>query len=87
MGMEPRELEIGDVVQIDPSHNSDFFGGRLVVVTEPKPWGMQGYVHGLEKGMHLGFVRCKWEHMQYVGRATWMAARPSEAPGTTDEHS
>lgn len=40
------ELQPGDIVQLDPhtTHNP-LFAGRLLVVTEVKPWGVQGYVH------------------------------------------
>ena len=35
-------VEIGDIVQVDPS--KEVFGGTMVVVTEVKTWGVQGYV-------------------------------------------
>jgi hypothetical protein len=77
------ELQVGDVVQIAPSHD-DVFGGSLMVVTEPKGWGAQGYVNIPGRG--LAYYRCAWEHMELVGRAPWVmdrgdcieAARPQE---------
>lgn len=68
--MDKHTLEIGDIVQIDPSHD-EIFGGALMVVTEPKEWGAQGYVFGLGKGK--AFYRCAWEHMELVGKAVWMS--------------
>ncbi len=56
-------------MQIDPSHD-ETFGGALMVVTEPKEWGAQGYVFGLWKG--LAWYRCAWEHMELAGKAVWM---------------
>ena len=35
-------MEIGEIVQVNPSVET--FGGCLVVVTEVKSWGIQGYV-------------------------------------------
>lgn len=73
--MQKRELEKGDVIQIDPDHD-EVFGGHLMVVTEPKEWGAQGYCpvfpHDGEKG-GLAYYRCKFENMAFVGRALWMS--------------
>lgn len=72
--MDKRELEIGDVLQLNPNHK---FGGMLVVVTEPKSWGCQGYLmsaYDFEACKFKGkaFVRPTWEHMEYVGRLAWI---------------
>jgi len=38
-------VSVGDIVQVDPSDPSkEMFGGCMVVVTEVKSWGIQGYV-------------------------------------------
>lgn len=72
--MKPRELERGDVVQLDDTHN-ERFAACLMIVTEPKPWGAQGCVIGPDAPRSAQFyVRVEWEHMEYVGRATWMPA-------------
>lgn len=68
--MEKSELEIGDVVQIDPQADP-VFGGALMMVTEPKSWGAQGFVHGLDRGS--AFYRCKFENMEFVGKASWVS--------------
>ena len=36
------DLKVGDIVQVSPEN--ECFGGCMVVVTEPKTWGLQGYV-------------------------------------------
>ena len=77
--MKQRELKVGNVVQIDPEH-SPTFGACFMIVTEPKAWGAQGYVMVLpsidENGMHVlggrAYYRCKFEHMEFVGPATWI---------------
>lgn len=68
--MDKRELEVGDVVQIDPKHDT-VFGGCFMVVTEPKSWGAQGYCSspGLDG---LAYYRCKFENMEYIGKAEWV---------------
>ena len=68
--MNKQELSVCDIVQIDPAHD-DTFGGALMVVTEPKEWGAQGYVHGLGQGE--AYYRCGWAHMELVGKAIWIA--------------
>jgi hypothetical protein len=73
--MTPRDLEVGDVVQLSPDAGHAF-GGCFAQVTEPKPWGMQGFVAmPLERGKPPGqaFIRVRWEEMEFVGRATWVA--------------
>jgi hypothetical protein len=73
--MEKRELIEGDVVQLNPDHAK--FPGLLVVVTEPKSWGCQGYLlhqEDFEAVRYKGkaFVRPTWTDMEYVGRLHWM---------------
>jgi len=76
--MKKCELKIGDVVQIAPSHDP-LFGGHFMVVTEPKSWGAQGYVVMLDKDKGLAYYRCKFEHMEYVGKAIWINKSDSES--------
>jgi hypothetical protein len=66
--MEPKQLKIGDIVQINPDHDP-VFGRALMIVTEPKKFGAQGYMHGLDQG--LAFYRCSFENMELVGHAIW----------------
>lgn len=80
--MQPRELLVGEIVQIDPAWQNDrgkqWFGACLMVVTEPKPWGAQGYVQSVGvPGLH--FYRCTWEHMEPTGgRVVWLRLAPDE---------
>lgn len=70
------DLRAGDVVQIDPAHD-DVFGGCFMVVTEPKPWGAQGYCSSPgEKG--LAFYRVPHSAMDLIGRATWVSRHVCE---------
>ena len=76
--MQPRQLEVGEIVQIDPAHNDgrdeQWFGGCLMVVTEPKPWGAMGYVQSAGVPGQQ-FYRCKFEHMEPTGGgAHWIIA-------------
>lgn len=72
--MEERTLEVGDVVQINPEHD-ELFGGCFMMVTEPKSWGAQGVCLGPKAnglgGVGVAYYRCKWESMEYVGKAAW----------------
>lgn len=71
------DLKVGDVVQINPKHDP-LFGGHLMVVTEPKEWGAQGYCLPLELNPGLACYRCSFENMEYVGCATWVARLKGE---------
>lgn len=72
--MKKIELQVGDVVQLKPEHK---FGGMLVVVTEPKEFGCQGYLMSqfdikAVKFMGVAYVRPTFEDFEYVGRIVWM---------------
>lgn len=75
--MEAEQLEIGDIVQIQPE-SDPIFGAALMIVTEPKSWGAQGYVHVLGNSdavttfKGLAYYRCKFENMKKVGKAEWI---------------
>ena len=73
--MEPMELQIGDVLQLNPDYPK--FGGDLIVVTEPKSWGCQGYlmmktVKSACRFNGVAYLRPKFEDMEYVGKIKWL---------------
>ncbi|MCU1496040.1 MAG: hypothetical protein JWO62_3804 [Acidimicrobiaceae bacterium] len=69
--MDARELEVGEIVQIDPK--VERFGACFMTITEPKPWGAQGYVQNAG-GEGQAYYRCKFEHMEPTGgKAVWVA--------------
>lgn len=73
--MEKMDLVPGDVVQISPEHNN--YPGFLLVVTELKEWGVQGYLLHTEDFFACRFedkayLRVRWENMEYVGRLAWI---------------
>ena len=72
--MEKRELFIGDILQLKPDYPN--FGGMLVVCTEPKEFGCQGYLLSSRnfkatRFKNRAFVRPKFENMEYVGHLRW----------------
>lgn len=81
--MDKQELNIGDVVQINPEHDP-VFGACLMTVTEPKPWGAMGYVQVPDENDDGGtvFYRCKFANMEYVGRAAFVEERYLTAAGS-----
>lgn len=69
----PTEYKDGDVVQLDPEKvGNPAFAGCMMVITEPKSWGAQGYVQ--VPGSGQAYYRAKTEEMAFVGRAVWSAA-------------
>ena len=75
--MTPRDLVIREIVQLSPYTGSNpMFFGCLMVVSEPKSWGAQGYVQMTgEDGKPGGqaYYRAKWEDMEPTGgMAPWV---------------
>lgn len=76
--MQKRELVVGDVLQIDPNGRyKDLWGGMLIVCTEPKSWGCQGYLLASRNFEAVKFdgrayLRPTWEDMEYIGKLQWM---------------
>jgi len=65
-------IEVGDIVQVDPS--KEVFGGCMVVVTEVKSWGIQGYVQsaGVEGQQ---YIRLDFDDFETTGgKAIWSVA-------------
>jgi len=74
--MQPRQLKTGDVIQLHPTEcRNPMFGGCMMVVTNPKEWGAQGYVQALGEDMRIGsqaYYIAMWEEMEWVGEAMWV---------------
>lgn len=69
----------GDIVQLDPDKTVNaMFAGCLMVVTEVKNWGVQGYVQSLGDGGKVGgqaYYRAENGTFQPTkGQAHWLAA-------------
>ena len=64
-------LEKGDIVQINPAFECKF-PGCLMVVTEPKAWGAQGYIANDLPDGGLAFFRCETANMVKVGHVEWI---------------
>lgn len=49
------EVNVGDIVQLDPFKTGNkMFAGCLMIVTEIKSWGVQGYVQSLGENQEPG---------------------------------
>jgi len=76
--MEQQELKAGQLVQLNPKEvGNKMFAACVMVVTEAKQWGAQGYVQALGKYGQAGgqaHYRAKWEEMELVGNAEWISA-------------
>jgi hypothetical protein len=63
-------MNIGDIVQVNPE--KEMFGACMVVVTEVKPWGVQGYVQSAGVPGQQ-FIRLKTEDFEQTGgTAVWI---------------
>lgn len=64
-------IEIHDIVQVNPTY--EVFGGCMVVVTEVKSWGIQGYVQNAGQDGQA-YIRLKHEDFEATGgKAQWVA--------------
>lgn len=61
--------EVGTIVQVTPEH-SKRWGACLVIVTEVKRWGIQGYVVIPSQGD--AYLRLKTGEFETCGTAVWM---------------
>jgi hypothetical protein len=63
-------MKVGEIVQVNPSN--EVFGGCMVVVTEVKSWGVQGYVQSAGVPGQQ-YIRLKHEDYESTGgMAVWM---------------
>lgn len=70
------DYKIGEIVQVDPSIPT--FGGCLVVVTEPKVWGIQGYVQSAGVDGQQ-YIRLKPDQIERTGGfAVWVVGGTGE---------
>lgn len=59
-----------EIVQVNPER--ELFGGCMVVVTEVKPWGIQGYVQSAGVPGQQ-YIRLRTEEFQPTGgKAVWV---------------
>lgn len=75
--MQEQRIKEGDLVQLNPDTvQNKAFAGCIMIVTEPKKFGAQGYVQALGERNGEGpggraYYRAKFEEMELVGRAEW----------------
>lgn len=63
-------MNVGDIVQVNPDF--EVFGGCMVVVTEIKSWGIQGYVQSAGVPGQQ-YIRLKTEQIEPTGgKAVWV---------------
>lgn len=74
--MKDGQFEVGDVVQVKPEPiQQPWLRGVFVIVTEPKPFGLQGYIpyHSGPKDKEPGeaYIRLNFSDVEYIGKAGW----------------
>lgn len=75
--MLKKELKEGTLVQLNPELvGNKAFAGCIMVVTEVKDWGVQGYIQGIgeTRDQHGGqaYYRAHWPEIEEVGEAEWV---------------
>ena len=75
--MKQQCLAKGQLVQLNhETVKNKMFAACIMVVTEWKPFGAQGYVQGLGENCEPGgqaYYRATWEEMEVVGSAEWVS--------------
>lgn len=76
--MKKCDLKVGQVLQYNPDH--PYFPGQLLVVTDPKDFGCQGYLLqdtdqdlGLCRYKGFAYLRPTFDQVEHVGYLHWMA--------------
>jgi hypothetical protein len=65
-----RDLKVGDIVQVNP--DKEVFGACMVVVTELKSWGIQGYVQSAGVPGQQ-YIRLNFDDFEFTGgKAVWI---------------
>ena len=73
---KPETVKPGDIVQLSPdTTNNKMFGAALMIVTEVKSWGVQGYVQALGENGEMGgqaYYRASFGTFEMTGgKAVW----------------
>lgn len=65
------EAQVGDVFQINEKHGRQGWIGAFLLVTEPKSWGVMGFVANIDNHdeQSRAFIRLKWDEIDYIGKA------------------
>jgi len=73
--MEKIELKKGMVVQLNPATvKNQAFAACMMVISEPKSFGAQGYVQALGDNRNPGgqaYYRASFDEMELVGTTVW----------------
>lgn len=75
------KLEKGMVVQLSPEVKNPMFACCMMVISEPKVFGAQGYVQSLGADGKPGgqaYYRAGWDEMELVGSTVWDISHDSE---------
>jgi len=65
-----KDLKVGDIVQVTPTKET--FGACMVVVTELKSFGIQGYVQSAGVPGQQ-YIRLKFDEFEFTGgTAVWV---------------
>lgn len=74
--MQQQDLKEWQLVQLNPETvRNKMFAACIMVVTEPKSFGAQGYVQSLGSNGAPGgkaYYRATWEEMDLVGSVKWV---------------
>jgi hypothetical protein len=82
--MEKQTMKKGQIVQLNPDTvGNKAFTGCLMIVSEPKEFGAQGYVQGLgtrDEGGGQAYYRAKWDEMELCenGMAIWLVGSAAQ---------
>lgn len=78
--LAPSDLKLGQILQLNPEKvKNRAFAGCLLIVTEQKTFGAQGYVQGLGGARDApggqAYYRANWDEIEPTGGfAEWMSA-------------
>lgn len=81
LGVNPGDRTSGDIFQIIEKHGRAGWIGALIIATEIKSWGIQGFAphiltHDQQRRL---YIHLKWEDIEWVGRAVLVPSDETKA--------
>lgn len=81
--LKKAECRPGAVYQINEKFGRKGWIGAFVMVTEPKMWGIQGFVSHVKthEEQSQAYIRLEWKYIDFIGHAPLQLGEPGGNEG------
>jgi hypothetical protein len=75
-----RDFTAGDIFQIKEEYGRRGWIGALVIATDIKPWGVQGFIAHPEthEKQARSYIRLPWHQISHIGRVAFIPSSGDE---------